>query len=89
MFPSNCHRLDYPGDWSGLIEPVVSTLIARLLERERAVSPAFPERGRTFDVAFKERLPSEVEPVGNGLNALRTDRLPVGEPCPAMDNPFP
>jgi hypothetical protein len=91
--PSNCHRLDYPGDWSGLIESVISTqnfnspvsenLVSRLLERERAVFPAFPERGRTFDVAFEERLPSKVEPVGYGLNALRIHALPMRESCPS------
>ena len=58
-------------------------LVSRLLERERSVFPAFPERGRTFDVAFEERLPSKVEPIGYGLNALRVHRLPVRESCPA------
>ena len=91
--PSNCHRLDYPGDWSGLVEPVVSTqnlnspesenFVSRLLECERSVLPAFPERGRAFDVAFEERLPAEIEPVSDSLNALRVDRLPVRESCPA------
>ena len=51
--------------------------VSALLECERSIFPAFAESGRTFDVAFKERLPGEVEPIGYGLNALRVDRLPV------------
>jgi hypothetical protein len=54
-----------------------------LLECERGVFPAFAKCGWPFDVPFKECLPSQVEPIGDGLNALRADRLPVGEPCPA------
>ena len=58
------------------------------------------KRWRPFDVAFEERLPSKVEPIGYGLNALRVDRLPVRESCPCeaspdvpatldLGNPFP
>jgi hypothetical protein len=85
--------IDYPGDWSGLVEPVVSAqnldapmsenFVSRLLECERSIFPAFPERGRTFDVAFKERIPGEVEPIGYGLNTLGVHGLPMWTPCPS------
>jgi Transposase IS200 like len=66
-----------------LNSPVSENLVSRLLERERAVFPALAKHRRAFDVTFEERLPAEVEPVSDGLNALRVDRLPVRESCPA------
>ena len=53
--------------------------VSRLLECKRSVFLALPERRRAFDVTFEERLPAEVEPVSDGLNALRADRLPMRE----------
>ena len=91
--PSNGHRLDYSGDWSGLIEPVVSTqnlnspvsenLVSRLLECERSVFPALAKSWWAFDGALEESLPGEVEPISDSLDALRIHALPVRESRPS------
>ena len=57
--------------------------VSGLLECERLVFPPLAKSWRAFDIAFEERLPCKVEPVSDGLNALRVDRLPVQQSCPS------
>jgi Transposase IS200 like len=93
MVPSNCHRLDYPGDWSGLVEPVVSAenldapvpenFVSGLLACEGSVFPALAKSWWAFDGAFEESLPGQVEPISDSLDALRSHALPVRESRPS------
>ena len=85
--PSNGHGLDHAGDHSGLIEtvlasqdldaPVTEQLVPGLLERERAVFDPFSECRWPLYVALEKRFPAEIEPIGDGLNALTPDSFPV------------
>ena len=85
--PSHGHCLDYAVQWPALVEPIVPAknldspmskdLVSALLECERSVFPALPERRRPLDVASKKRFPGKVEPIGDRLNTLTAYDLPM------------
>lgn len=54
-------------------------LIPGLLERERSILSTLAERRRAFDIAPEESLPREIQSVGDCLNALAANCVPVRE----------